>query len=361
MKSRIISSVLFVCLIGFLSLYLSGCKKTQDEAQVNIKIYDARDSQSANKNTSQGIIDENELSKCEVEFSSIQFKNTDGEWIELLSETKTIDLLNFQGTAHTLLSSYIPVGSYSHIKIIVSGVSTTYKGNNYTAAVNAQASVAIGGSINISTGVPNVFDSGEISFEYPLSFTLDNESDIENIHLQFDINSSLYEIIYTHSSVSYVFAGLRPFVNIGIILEQGIQQIRHSPPYGITIVSMDAVDYYGIHTFVDFHSHGGTITAHTSQHVYRGADGSLTIDAEQMAVNNNPLSPSEIAATGETDVRSDETFNYSGIISNLSAAGHTLLSGNTYYFSLRKKWTITTNGSTYELTRMCEPIPVIIP
>ncbi len=85
------------------------------------------------------------------------------------------------------------------------------------------------------------------------------------------------------------------------------------------------------------------------------------VDAETMETNNNTLTPNVISASGETDVRADETFNYDQIVNTLSSQGYNLESGHTYYFSLRKTWNITTGGQTYDLTRICEPIPVIIP
>ncbi|MFH2142812.1 MAG: hypothetical protein ABIJ97_10335, partial [Bacteroidota bacterium] len=128
-----------------------------------------------------------------------------------------------------------------------------------------------------------------------------------------------------------------------------------------TIVSGTDVDYYGIHTFVDFNQVGGTVNSHTSQHVYRGEDGILLVDAETMITNTNPLTPSTVNASGESDIRADETFHYSQIVANLAGQGYTLVSGNYYYFSLRKTWNITSNGQTYNLTRICEPMPVLIP
>ncbi len=87
----------------------------------------------------------------------------------------------------------------------------------------------------------------------------------------------------------------------------------------------------------------------------------LLIDVEPSVINNNALLPNIIAATGETDVRADETFNYTQISSKLGELGYTLISGSTYYFSLRKTWNITSGNITYEITRTCEPIQVIWP
>lgn len=366
---KTIPGFLSILLIGLFALTfsLTGCKKDEakeENAKVNIKLYDARVPHTTTKTTTEGIADASLLTKCEITYSSIMLKNSDGEYIELLNGSKTVDLRDFQGTVDDLVSADIPVGSYTGIKITVSGVSTTYNGNNYTASVSASATASIANPAQTFTeaqGVTNVFGSGAVVFEYPLAFTLSDVSDVENIHLQFDADASVYVISYSYLTYTWEFAGIRPLLNIGVLLEQGIQQIRHSPPYGITIVSNESVDYYGIHTFVDFDQNGGTINSHTSQHVFRGADGTLTVDAEAMAANTNSLVPNTVNANGESDIRSDETFNYSQIVSNLAAAGYTLVSGQTYYFSLRKTWNITTNGTTYDLTRMCEPIPVVIP
>ncbi len=352
---------LFACAISF-----TGCKDEPEvvNGKVNIKLYDARVSHSSTKTTTEGIADADLLTKCEITYSSIMLKNSEGEYIELLSGNKTVDLRDFQGTANDLVSADIPVGSYTAIKVTVSGVSTTYNGNNYTASVSTSATASIANPAQTFTeaqGVTNVFSGGAVVFEYPLAFTISNVSDIENIHLQFDTDASVYVISFSYLTYTWEFAGIRPLLNIGVLLEEGIQQIRHSPPYGITIVGQSSVDYYGIHTFVDFDNNGGTINSHTSQHVFRGADGTLTVDAEVMAVNPNALVPNTVNATGESDIRSDETFNYAQIVSNLAGQGYTLVSGQTYYFSLRKTWNITTDGRTYDLTRMCEPIPVVIP
>ncbi|HNQ68291.1 MAG TPA: DUF4382 domain-containing protein [Bacteroidales bacterium] len=359
---------LSVIIIGLLaaSVIFMGCKKENDPetATVNIKISDPRDPQSSNKTSTEGIIDANLLTKCEVTFSSIALKNSNNEYVELLTSETTVDLRDLQGTVDDLVSASIPIGTYSHIKVVVSGVSTTYDGNNYTASVSGGATATLASpsmTLTEEQGVTNVFSGGAISFECPLAFTLSDISDIENVNIQFDTDATTYVITFTYDTYTWSFAGIRPALNIGFILEEGIQQIRHSPPYGITIVSTEAVNYYGIHTFVDFNNHGGVINSHTSQHVYRGADGTLVVDAEAMYNNTNPLVPNTINATGESDVRSDETFNYSQIVSNLAGQGYTLVSGQTYYFSLRKTWNITTNGTTYDMTRMCEPIPVTIP
>lgn len=362
-----LTTATIVVLALSVSLFFTGCKEEQneDKATVSLKIYDPRDPHSETKTTTEGIVNSEDLTKCEVTFSSIQLKNSEGNYVELLTASKTVDLRDLQGIVGDLVSTEIPLGDYTQIKVTVSGVSTTYEGNNYTASVSAPATATLaqtpGVTYTQAQGVTNVFAGGAVVFEYNLAFTLADITDFQNVHLQFDTDASVYVISFTYLTYTWNFAGIRPALNLGIILEEGIQQIRHSPPYGITIASQNEVNYYGIHTFVDFDQNGGTINSHTSQHVFRGADGTLLIDAEPMATNPNVLVPNTVNATGETDIRSDETFRYTEIVSNLQTAGYTLTSGQTYYFSLRKTWNITTNGTTYNLTRICEPIPVVIP
>ena len=364
-KSGLIFVIVILTVVS--SSFFYGCKKeevTVEKATVNIKLYDPRVSQTS-KSTEDDIIEADHLTKCEITYSSIQLKNSNGEYVELLTTSNKVDLRDVQGTVSDLLSMSIPVGSYTAIKITVSGVSTTYEGNNYTASVSSSATATLSSTPGVTytqaQGVTNVFTGGAVVMEFPLAFTLANASDIENIHLQFDTDASVYVIPFTYSTYTWNFAGIRPLLNIGVILAEGIQQIRHSPPYGITIGANTTVDYYGIHTFVDFNAVGGTINSHTSQHVFRGDDGTLTVDAEAMAINPNALTPNTVAASGESNIRADETFNYTQIVANLSGQGYTLVSGQTYYFSLRKTWNITSNGQIYDLTRMCEPIPVVIP
>jgi hypothetical protein len=366
---RLQSFLIYILLaLSFIMLLtVVGCKDDPEEetGTVNIKLYDARTPHTSSKTTAAGIIDAEQLTKCEITYSSIQLKTSQGEYIELLTSPTTVDLRNMQGTVSSFLSASIPIGSYTAISITVSGVSTTYQNNNYTASVSASATATLsttpGVTYTEAQDVVNAFAGGAIIFEYPLAFTLVDAADIENIHIQFDTDASVYVVSYSYQTYTWNFAAIRPALNAYFILEEGIQQIRHSPPYGITIVSQEAVDYYGIHTFVDFNQVGGTITAHTSQHVFRGEDGTLTVDAEDMEVNSNALVPNTVVATGESDIRSDETFDYTQIVSNLASQGYNLVLGNTYYFSLRKTWTISTDGASYDLTRMCEPMPVVIP
>jgi hypothetical protein len=362
MKSNVFK---FLTMLFISTLILSACKKEKIEpdeyALFEMGISDAKSPYIPIKEHTNPIL----LTKCEITISNIQLiNNTENYYVESLHNEVTVDLLQFQGTVQELLSIYIPVGSYTSVKISVSGVSTTYDGNNYTAAVGGGASVTLedvpGFTFTEFHGVINAFASGPITFELPLEFTLDDPADVESVRLFFDAESSTFIVSFSYSDVTYEFAGIRALPNVAVILEEGIQQIKHSPPISIT-VDGDNIDYYGIHTFVDFNAKGGTINSHTSQHVYRGEDGSLLINAEDMATNPNPLSSATIHAEGETGITADETFRFSQIKANLAGAGHTLDNGKTYYFSLRKTWNITTDGKTYDLTRICEPVPVTIP
>jgi len=368
LKFKTIFSVLLI-----LSVVILSCKKDDDtiddtttsttqKGTIKMGISDAKSSHTT-KILKDGIINSSDLTKCEITISSIELKNSNGDYIQILSSPANVDLRVFQGTVSELLNTSIELGTYTGIRVTISGVSTTYEGNNYTASSSSTATVTIQNpAMTIEDGsVENVFDTGNIVFELPVNFQIASTSDVENIRLFFDAEASTYVVSYSYQAYTWNFASIRDNMGVSIILEEGIQQIRHSPPMGITVVGGSDVNYYGIHTFIDFNGKGGTINSHTSQHVYRGIDGSLLIDAEPMAENTNTLVPNIVSATGESDIRADETFKYSDIISNLASSGHTLVSGETYYFSLRKTWNITTDGQTYDLTRICEPIPVVIP
>jgi hypothetical protein len=368
MKTRNILSLIAIAMTVI--FIITGCKKEEEEeeqntekASVSMSISDAKSPYST-KSGESDITDHELLTKCEITISKIQLKSEDGSYVDILTNAVDVDLRQFQGQVKDLVNMEIPLGTYTAVKTFVSGVSTTYEGNNYTASVSGGASCTLTGiptTFTEASGVVNAFSAGEISFEVPLSFTLTDIADMEDIRLFFDADASTYVVAYTYDTLTWNFAGIRPLPNVGIILEQGIQQIMHSPPMGITINGINDVEYYGIHTFIDFNGVGGTINSHTSQHVFRGADGTLLVDAEDMIDNTNPLTPNTVAATGESDIRADETFKYSDIVNYLATQGYTIESGNTYYFSLRKTWNITTDGQTYDLTRICEPIPVYIP
>ncbi len=353
-----------------LTAFLVSCKSespTGPEGTVTVGITDPRAGDTGTSRSLRGIINSTKLTKFQITISSIQLKRSTGEYVDILSEAADVDLRQFRGTVEDILSVETTVGSYGNIKVSLSAVSIEYDGNNYTASTGGGASVTMSAhpAVNFTEaqGVPNAFAGGNITFELPLEFELVDENDVEGIRLFYDADPSCYEIPFfcPICSDTHKFAGATTPPHVGVILEEGIQQIYHSPPLGIEPVSETDVDYYGIHTFVDFNAVGGEINSHTSQHVFRGEDGSLMVNAEAMAVNSNPLSPDTIAATGTTDIRADETFKCAEMKSNLAAEGYTLESGKLYYFSLRKTWNITTDGNTYYLTRICEPIPVLWP
>lgn len=362
----------FVVWVAMIFVVFLSCSKKKsptesENAVVAIGITDPRAGDTGTHGKGRGIIDPTKLTEFNITLSSIKLKQSSGEYIDVLTGASDVDLRQFMGTVKELLSLQIPVGSFKTVKTAVSGVSITYDGNNYTASTGGEASVIMeahpGLTFTEQHGVPNVFTGGEITFELPLEFELANEGDIEGIRLFYDAEPSCYEIpfICPICGDTHMFAGARPIPHVGAILEEGIQQIKHSPPLGIEPGSETDVDYYGIHTFIDFHSVGGKINSHTSQHVFRGEDGTLLVDAESMEENSNSLSPDTVAATGETDIRADETFRCAEIKANVELAGYTLESGKLYYFSLRKTWNITTGSNTYDLTRICEPIPVLWP
>lgn len=341
--------------------------KSESKAPVTIGITDSRDGNTGMPNKVGGIIDPGKLTKFQIAVSSIQLQQNDGDYIDVLDNGSDVDLMQFRGTVKDLSSVEIPAGSYSSIKVGISGASITYDGNNYTASTSSGATATMedhpGMTFTEQQGVPNIFASGEIIFELSLMFEITNKEDAMGIRLFYDAEPSCYEIPFVCPICgdTHTFAGARPIPHVGVILEQGIQQIKHSPPLGIEPASETDVNYYGIHTFIDFNSVGGKINLHTSQHVFRGEDGTLIVDAEPMAENPNLLIPDTVAASGTTDIRADETFRCVTLKNNLASQGYTLESGKLYYFSLRKTWHITTGGNTYDLTRICEPIPVLWP
>jgi len=363
-----------ISLIGLLlivtTVLIISCQDNgpiDQEGTVTIGITDPRTGNTNTSGMASGIINPTNLTKFQITISSIELKPKNGDYVEVLSNASDVDLRQFRGTAKELVSIEIPVGYYESIKVYISGVSITYDGNNYTASTDGGASVTMEAHPSFTFteqhGVPNVFDGGEITFELPLEFHLATENDAQGVRLFYDAEPSCYEISFDCPicSETHTFAGARPIPHIGVTLEEGIQQIGYSPPLGIEPESSTEVSYYGIHTFIDFHSVGGNINSHTSQHVFRGDNGTLMVDAESMADNPNPLSPDTITATGTTDIRADEIFNCTEIENYLAAAGYTVESGKAYYFSLRKTWNITTDGNTYDLTRTCEPIQVLWP
>ncbi len=366
MKS-LISKIVYIFLF---STVFWACNKTEtnpDENKVafEMKITDARAVQTKSSleamiGTSD-IIKPAKLTKFEVSISRIELKDNNNNYIEIMNSPTLIDLRQFRGTVKDLLSVEISSGTYKSILIGIDGVDITYDSNNYKAN-SSGVSVTIGSlSQTISSGIPNPF-AMEQTVEMPFEFEIVDTANLQGVRLFFDAEASCKEIVIDIPTFgSFYFAGIRENLFISAILENNIQQIKHSPPLDIQLNSDADFNYYGIHTFVDFAKIGGTINSHTSQHVFRGADGTLLIDAEDMAINSSTLTPTSINANGETDVQADEVFKYLSLKNFLAGKGHTLESGNVYYFSLRKTWNITTDGKTYELTRICEPIPVYCP
>ena len=353
--------LLFIIVFGLL---FSSCEQEsnvnpENKGSINIGITDTRVSQSK-KNS---IVD-NKLTKFEITISSIQLKNATSGYTTIFENEHSVDLRQFRGKLKDLAQINIPLRKYSGLEISISRIKIEYAGNEYSSSVNGDASLSLaelpGMVFNSAQGVPNYLSS-EMRFNIPFDFELTEENNVKNIRIQLDVLPSCKEISFDCPicSTPQVFAGLNNGFFFSIIFEEGIQQIKHSPPLGIDLSDGSDINYYGIHTFMDFNSIGGKINSHTSQHVYRGEDGSLLIDLEQMETNNSPLIPSIITATGETDVRADEIFHYGAYKTKLESLGYHLNVGTTYYFSLRKTWNISSENNTCEITRLCEPLPVV--
>lgn len=368
---NLLSKIILVSAIA--SLVVTSCKKDDDNTNteptakgtVQMNITDSRVPQSQSRNIlddSGQIINPELLTQFKVTFSNILLRNSSNTLVSILASPTTIDLRDFRGNISELLPVQIPLGSYSAVVIRVSGVDIIYDGNTYRASTSTSPLVHVG-SVNqdVTQGIPNAFTT-EQSFEFAMPFTLTEAANLQDIRLFFDVDASCQEIIVNAPIIGNIrFASVRESFHISAILEQNIQQIMHSPPTGINVQSANQINYYGIHSFVDFAAHGGVINSHTSQHVFRGEDGNLSIDVESMYTNSTALSPNQISASGQTEVRADEVFKYQDYKTFLQTQGYTLEAGKTYYFSLRKTWNITSNGQTYNLTRICEPIPVNIP
>jgi hypothetical protein len=358
---KIITCKIFLSVL-LTAILFSGCDKNDvDNATGTVKfgITDSRVTA-----TTKSAINAELLTQFELTISKIELKNSESGYVTVLESPVTVDLRDFQGVLKNLGEQKIPVGSYTEILITVTGVKISYSGNVYESSVNGETSLSLGdlpGTVfTPANGVPDYFTS-EMSFIIPVQFDI-AESNTLSMRIQLDVLPSCYEISFNCpvcTVTEQIFAGLNNYFFFSVVFEEGIQQIKHSPPLNIKITGADDVNYTGIHTFVDFNGVGGSITAHTSQHVYRGEDGSLLVDVEDMAVNTTPLNPAVIQASGETDVQALEVFHYSAYKAKLQSLGYQLISGKTYYFSLRKKWTISSGNSTYEITRLCEPIPVV--
>ncbi len=344
------------------AILFSGCDKNDTDNATGTVKFGITDSRVTTATKS--AINADLLTQFELTISKIELKNSESGYITVLESPVTADLRSFQGKLKSLGELDIPVGTYSEILITVSGVKISYSGNVYASSVNGETTLSLAdlpGTVFTPTqGIP-VYFSSEMSFSIPLQFDMAENNEL-SMRIQLDVLPSCSEISFNCPVCivpEQVFAGLNNYFFFSVIFEEGIQQIKHSPPLDIVIVGGADVNYAGIHTFVDFNGVGGSITAHTSQHVYRGEDGSLLVDVEDMAVNTTPLTPATIQATGETDVQALEVFHYDAYKTKLQSLGYQLISGKTYYFSLRKKWTINSGNSTYEITRLCEPIPVV--
>lgn len=334
------------------------------EGSVKIGITDTRGT--ANKITSD-IIDPSKLTKFEIAISKIELVKDDGSYILALNQETKVDLRSYQGSVKELVALNTPIGDYTGINLYFSGITVSYDGNMYSASVSTQPVLILrvlpGRSFSTEIGVPNTFVE-EIKIPMAFNFTISEEFNQKNFNINFDAVASCKEILIPcplcPNQEEQKFVAMRQVLQLGVYFEEGIQQIKHTPPLNIQY-NGSTVDYEGVHTFVDFNGIGGTINSHTSQHIYRGADGVLEVDAQTMYTNTTPLIPNTIKATGFTDVKADEVFDYNAFGATLRGKGYVLESGNIYYFSLKKTWNITSDGNTYDLTRMCEPVAVYWP
>ncbi len=352
--------VKFTCFMAIAAIVFAGCKKDNGaeipQGNVTIGITDLR--ADAHK-AGDGIIDASKLTKFEITISRIELRKAEGAIVEALTSEVAVDLRNYKGNVKEFPGANVPIGNYTGVIIYFSGVSTTYDGNNYTASTSGEPTLTIGGT-PVSAGIINAFENEfgvDITFDFQVS-----QDQTTAFNISIDAVGTCYEIEYGTAPNQVYFAGLRPIIeyHTGLYFEEGIQQIKYSPPMGIQYNGGTTASYYGIHTFKDFNGIGGNITEHASQHVYRGTDGALAIEIGAMLVNSTDLRPSKISATGTTDVEADEIFNFADIASELEGTV-TFEAGKTYYFSLKKIWTITSGSTKYTIQRMCEPIPVVWP
>lgn len=361
--------LLYLFLVLSFPLFLiTGCDNESSEAEpkgtIKIGITDTRVTTPKSTNN---IIDPSKLTKFELAISKIELIKNDGSYILALNQETKIDLRNYQGAVKELVALNTPLGSFTGINIYLSGISISYDGNTYTASISMAPEVTVGAlpgyTFSTEVGVPNTFEA-EVKIPMPFNFEITNDIKQQNFNINLDAVASCFETEFPcaicPNAEPQKFVALRPVLQLGIYFEEGIQQIMHTPPLDIKYNGGTA-DYHGIHTFMDFNGIGGTINSHTSQHVYRGTDGVLIVDAQEMYLNTTPLTPNTINATGNTDVRADEIFDFDAFGAELKTKGYTLESGKVYYFSLRKTWNITSDGNTYDLTRMCEPIAVYWP
>lgn len=351
-------------------LFSTGCNKDSGSGpEGNLKI-GITDTRATTTKAGDGIIDASKLSKFEITISKIELLNESGGVVSALGSEVTVDLRSFQGSVKDLATLNAPLGKYTALIIYYSGISVTYAGNTYTSSVGNASSLTIGELGGQSFPTDAVVSSPfatELRVELFFDFELNEELNNRNLNLTFDVVASCYEIEFDCPvciNKTQLFVGLRPIFikHLNIYFEEGIQQIKHSPPLGIELVAGGtSANYYGIHTFVDFNREGGAITSHSSQHVYRGKDGALKVPIGTMQLNESTLTPNTVSATGTTDVRADEVFDFVAIGQAVSESGYTLIPGETYYFSLKKSWTIETATRNYTYERMGEPIPVLWP
>lgn len=373
MKTKIILSFLTVV---FLTLAWS-CKDSDsnggnNDVRFRMRISDPRKAQTESLQVGKistktllqeegKIIDPEKLTQFELTISGIYVRDISGNVVNVLSSPLVIDLREFRGEVSRLIpEADVPEGNYSTLIINLSGFSLTYDGNNLTASTTQNPVFTLEGGTVFDLGIPNPFTAAGLSYEIPIDLQLASANEVENVRLFIDSEASCEEIETDIPDVGTVyFVNVRGDINVSLLLEEDIQLIYHTSPLGIQPPNEnDDVNYYILHTFVDFAEVGGTINSHSSQHVFRGDDGDLLVNAEDLEINESALSTNTINATGETEVRADEVFKTSTIKTNLQALGHELLAGETYYFSLRKTWNITSNGVTYDLTRVGEPLPV---
>ena len=361
---RLISVFIIVAAIMLSSVSCKKDSSNPEQGTLTIGITDTRSTQKAGKD----IIDASKLTKFEITISKIELRTEDASFISVLEEETSVNLSNYQGNVKELSSMNVPVGKYTGVIIYFSGVSITYDGNNYTASTASTPVMTLaslpGTSFSLAEGIPNAFDATkaiDITFDFEIV-----SGATQAFNITFDAITACYEIEFDCSACTPTlnyFVGLRPNLPkyMNIYFKEGIQQIKYSSPLDIKVgAGATTASYYGIHTFVDFNGIGGNIVTHASQYVYRGTDGSLAVDAGQMIINNTALSPSSISATGQTDIRADEVFDFEAIQNYLTGT-YTFESGKTYYFSLRKNWEIASGSTAYSIRRTCEPIPVVWP
>ncbi len=337
----------------------------EESLQFKVSVSDARVPQETTEKKTESdndIIDPQKLTEFELEFQGIYLKKESGEYVPITSGPFKVNLREFQGTVKELLPVDIEKGTYTAVKTVLSGVSVTYDDNSYKANASG-VTVKLN---NVEAPITNITDNpfaGEgVVTEVKKSFKMGEGINFRSLRLMFDAEASC-RLISVEVPVlgTYEFAGLRPGMGMRALLEEGIQQVWYSPPHNIVVNGLEDVKYSAIHTFKDFHNKGGEITGHTSQHVFRGSDGSLMVDVEPEVEDSGDIENSKIAPVGKTELSVDEIFKFKTFEENLSLIGHTLESGKVYYFSLRKTWKIKTGGEEYTLTRICEPMPVYWP